>query len=108
MHAPINPSQPSDPTIRMPSPTAIDPLEQAVWRQVEAVLDNPHRVAAEHERRAAAARDGLARADVDGLERQMARLRRGMGRLIDSYAAEGIDPDEVRPPPTRRKPRPAR
>ena len=74
-----------------------DKLEQAVWRQVEAVLDNPHRVAAEHERRAAAARDGLARADVDGLERQMARLRRGMDRLIDSYAEEVIDADEFRP-----------
>ena len=46
-----------------------DKLEQAVWRQVEAVLDDPRRVTAEHERRAAAARDGRAREDVDGLER---------------------------------------
>ena len=74
-----------------------DKLEQAVWRQVEAVLDDPRRVTAEHERRAAAARDGRAREDVDGLERQMARLRRGMGRLIDSYAEEVIDADEFRP-----------
>jgi site-specific DNA recombinase len=74
-----------------------DKLEQAVWRQVEAVLDDPRRVTAEHERRAAAARDGRAREDVDGLERQMARLRRGMDRLIDSYAEEVIDADEFRP-----------
>ena len=32
-----------------------------------------------------------------GLERQMARLRRGMDRLIDSYAEEVIDADEFRP-----------
>ena len=74
-----------------------DKLGQAVWRQVEAVLDGPRRVTAEHERRAAAAGDGRAREDVDGLERQMARLRRGMGRLIDSYAEEVIDADEFRP-----------
>ena len=74
-----------------------DKLEQAVWRQVEAVLDDPRRVTAEHERRAAPARDGRAREDVDGLERQMARLRRGMDRLIDSYAEEVIDADEFRP-----------
>jgi site-specific DNA recombinase len=74
-----------------------DKLEQAVWRQVEAVLDDPRRVTAEHERRAAAARDGRAREDVDGLERQMARLRRGMDRLIDSYAEEVIDAAEFRP-----------
>jgi site-specific DNA recombinase len=74
-----------------------DKLEQAVWRQVEEVLADPHRIAAEHERRAAAARDGHGRGDVDGLERQMARLRRGMDRLIDSYAEEVIDADQFRP-----------
>jgi len=74
-----------------------DKLEQAVWRQVQAVLDDPCRVSAEHERRVVAAQDGRARTDVDGLERQMARLRRGMDRLIDSYAEEVIDADEFRP-----------
>jgi len=74
-----------------------DKLEQAVWRQVEAVLADPARVAAEHERRVASARDGSAREDVDALERQIARLRRGMDRLIDSYAEEVIDADEFKP-----------
>jgi len=74
-----------------------DKLEQAVWRQVEAVLADPARVAAEHERRAASARDGKAREDVDTLDRQIARLRRGMDRLIDGYAEEIIDADEFKP-----------
>lgn len=39
-----------------------DKLEEAVWHQVEAVLADPQRVAAEHERRAAAAREGCQRA----------------------------------------------
>ena len=74
-----------------------DKLEHAVWRQIEAALDDPHRIAAEHERRAAAARDGEAREDVDALDRQIARLRRGMDRLIDGYAEEVIDAGEFKP-----------
>ena len=74
-----------------------DKLEQAVWRQVEAVLADPVRVAAEHGRRAASARDGKVREDVGALERQIARLRRGMDRLIDGYAEEVIDADEFKP-----------
>jgi site-specific DNA recombinase len=74
-----------------------DKLEQAVWRQVEAALADPRRVAAEHERRVASVRDGKAREDVTRLERQIARLRRGMDRLIDSYAEEVIDADEFKP-----------
>ena len=74
-----------------------DKLENAVWQQVQMVLDDPQRVAAEHERRAAAARDGKARENVDALDRQIARLRRGIDRLIDGYAGEVIDVDEFRP-----------
>jgi site-specific DNA recombinase len=74
-----------------------DKLEQAVWRQVEAVLADPHRVAAEHERRVVAARDGKAGEEAEALERQIARLRRGMDRLIDGYAEEVIDADEFKP-----------
>ena len=74
-----------------------DKLEQAVWRQVEMVLDDPQRVAAEHERRAAAAQDGKTREDMAALDRQRERLRRGIDRLIDGYAEEVIDADEFRP-----------
>jgi site-specific DNA recombinase len=74
-----------------------DKLEAAVWHQIETVLDDPQRVAAEHERRIAAARDGKTRGDLDALDRQMARLRRGIDRLIDSYAEEIIETDEFKP-----------
>jgi site-specific DNA recombinase len=74
-----------------------DKLERAVWQQVEMVLEDPQRVTAEHDRRAAAARDGKSREDVDALNRQIARLRRGVDRLIDGYAEEIIEVDEFRP-----------
>jgi site-specific DNA recombinase len=74
-----------------------DKLEQAVWRQVEMVLDDPQRITAEHDRRAAAVQSGKAREDLDALGRQIGRLRRGIARLIDSYAEEIIDADEFKP-----------
>ena len=74
-----------------------DKLEAAVWREVMAVLDAPQRVAAEHERRIAAARDGGPNAGLDTLDQQIARLQRGIDRLIDGYAEEIISADEFRP-----------
>jgi site-specific DNA recombinase len=74
-----------------------DKLEAAVWREVAAVLDDPQRVTAEHERRTAVAQDGGPNADLDTLDRQIARLQRGIARLIDGYADEVISADEFRP-----------
>ncbi len=72
-------------------------LEEAVWREVVAALDDPGRVAAEHQRRAVAARDGDPHRDLDALDAQIARLQRGIDRLIDGYAEELISADEFRP-----------
>ncbi len=74
-----------------------DKLEAAVWHQIETVLDDPQRVAGEHERRIAAARDGKAGEKLDALDRQIGQLRRGIDRLIDSYAEEIIEADEFKP-----------
>jgi len=74
-----------------------DKLEAAVWREVLAVLDAPQRIAAEHERRAAAARDGGPHAGLAVLDQQLARLQRGVDRLSDGYAEEVISVDEFRP-----------
>ncbi len=74
-----------------------DKLEPLIWRQIEMVLEDPQRVSAEYERRIAAGREGRPREDVDALERQIARLRRGIDRLIDSYAEELIEINEFKP-----------
>jgi site-specific DNA recombinase len=60
-----------------------DKLEAAVWQQVQIVLDDPDRIAAEHERRSLAFKDGKVREDVASFDRQIARLQQGIDRLID-------------------------
>ena len=80
------------------SPVRADQLEQVVWEQVRALLEEPRRVADEYHRRIAQARDGAATPDeIVRLDRQMTSLRRGIGRLIDSYAEGIIDKTEFEP-----------
>src|SRR5271154_4400668 len=80
------------------SPVRGDQLEQVVWDQVQALLEEPHRVADEYRRRIDQARDGAAMPDeIIRLDRQMTSLRRGIGRLIDSYTEGVIDKAEFEP-----------
>jgi site-specific DNA recombinase len=75
-----------------------DKLEQAVWAKVQAVLDNPERVAEEYRRRIADAQGGGgARQNADTVDGQIARLRRGIDRLIDGYAEGIINRSEFEP-----------
>jgi site-specific DNA recombinase len=79
-------------------PVRGDQLEQVVWNQVRALLQEPRRVADEYRRRIAQARDGAAMPDeIVRLDRQMTSLQRGIGRLIDSYAEGVIDKTEFEP-----------
>ena len=75
-----------------------DTLDAAVWREVEQLLRDPGRLMAEYQRRLdhsqAESPEGPAIASV---EAQMAKLRRSIERLIDSYANEVIDKDEFEP-----------
>ena len=73
-----------------------DRLDEAVWREVERVLQDPSWIAAEYERRLVQARDPTA-GDLAGIEAQVAKLRRGMGRLIDGYAEGLIDKADFEP-----------
>ena len=69
-------------------PVRSDQLEQVVWDQVRALLEDPRCVADEYRRRIAQARDDTATSDeIIRLDRQMTGLRRGIARLIDT---EGI------------------
>jgi site-specific DNA recombinase len=75
-----------------------DKLEQAVWAEVQAVLENPTRLTEEYQRRIADAQGGTGiRQDVDALNEQIARLRRGIDRLIDGYAEGIISRPEFQP-----------
>jgi site-specific DNA recombinase len=80
------------------APVRGDQLEQVVWDQVKALLEQPDRVAQEYRRRIAQARDGAKVPDeMLRLDRQISSLRRGVGRLIDSYAEGVIDKTEFEP-----------
>jgi site-specific DNA recombinase len=79
-------------------PVRGDYLEQAVWARVRALLEEPDRVASEYHRRLSDAQAGSRQSDdVLQLDRQMASLQRGIGRLIDSYAEGMIERGEFGP-----------
>jgi site-specific DNA recombinase len=75
-----------------------DCLELAVWDEVRALLEDPQRLAAEYRRRLAELHHGGDdREQAAVLDRQIEGLRRGMGRLIDSYVEGVIDRDAFQP-----------
>ena len=75
-----------------------DRLDAAVWREVEDLLGDPRRLAAEYERRLVEFGKGdPSRSDAALLDGQIAKLNRGIGRLIDSYAEGLIDKTEFEP-----------
>jgi len=75
-----------------------DRLEQMVWDQVRALLEDPSRVADEYRRRICRIREGATLPeDIVRLDRQMKTLRRGIDRLIDCYAGGLIDKAEFEP-----------
>ncbi len=79
-------------------PVRADHLEQVGWDRVTALLKEPERVADEYRRRLAQAAAGAAAPEeVVRLDRQMAALRRGIGRLIDSYAEGFVEKAEFEP-----------
>ncbi len=75
----------------------VEPLDVAVWNEVCRLLANPARVMGEYQRRLQAVRTGPRRPELETVERQLAKLRGGMGRLIDSYAEDVISKAEFEP-----------
>jgi site-specific DNA recombinase len=71
-----------------------DLLEIAVWQQVQALLENPQRLEQEYDRRGQDPKRGQ---QLTSLETQLTKLRRGVGRLIDSYAEGFIAKTEFEP-----------
>jgi site-specific DNA recombinase len=78
-------------------PVRSDRLERAVWAEIEAVLNDPQRIAHEYQRRLMDLAGAPADADVGEVERRMGAVRRGIGRLIDGYADGLIERAEFEP-----------
>ena len=81
-----------------------DLLEAAVWQQVCHLLQNPQRLEMEYRRRGEAPSDAISE-NLANLNAQITKLRRGIGRLIDSYAEGLIEKTEFEPRITRLKQR---
>jgi site-specific DNA recombinase len=72
-------------------------LEDAVWRAVRGLLEDPAQLEQEYRRRLAAAATQADSPEQAQLEAQCARLRRGLARLIDGYTEGLIDKEEFAP-----------
>jgi site-specific DNA recombinase len=71
-----------------------DLLEEAVWQDVCSLLQEPQRIAREHERRLAPPeRDE----SMDSLQTLAQNVKRGIGRLIDVYQEGFIDRSQFEP-----------
>ncbi len=71
-----------------------DLLEEAVWQDVRSLLQEPQRVAREHERRLA---QPASDDSVESLKALAQKIKRGIGRLIDAYQDGLIDRAQFEP-----------
>jgi site-specific DNA recombinase len=74
-----------------------DRLEQAVWERICQLLDDPERLVNEYERRLQLAAHPPAEPEAVALEKQIAKLRQGISRLIDGYSEGYLDKGEFEP-----------
>jgi site-specific DNA recombinase len=72
-----------------------DMLDQLVWHEVCALLEGPQRLEQEYERRLQA--PGREDEDLAAIEARIVKVRRGVARLIDSYAEGFIEKQEFEP-----------
>jgi site-specific DNA recombinase len=80
----------------------MDQTDAAVWQEVCRLLEEPERLEQEYRRRLLPQQKPK---EYEGLETQMGKLRRGIARLIDSYADGLIDKQEFEPRVTRMRER---
>ena len=76
----------------------MDQADAAVWQEVCRLLEDPERLEQEYRQRLLPSGK---EAESDGLEAQIGKMRRGIARLIDSYADGLIDKQEFEPRVTR-------
>jgi site-specific DNA recombinase len=74
-----------------------DALETVVWEEVKALLRKPDSILTEYQRRITEIEKSPEDQTVDVLEKQANKLKRGISRLIDSYAQEHISSQEFEP-----------
>ena len=74
-----------------------DRLEQRVWQEVCQLLEDPNRLAQEYQHRLEVVQRTHEDTNLGHLEKQIAKVRQGISRLIDGYAEGYLDKAEVEP-----------
>ncbi|QRM32801.1 zinc ribbon domain-containing protein [Microvirga sp. VF16] len=87
---------------------ATELLDEAVWDEICRLLDDPAQVIAEYQRRLDTVQATPHRLELDALDRQRAKARRALERLIDSYTEGLIEKPEFEPRLTALRRRTAR
>lgn len=80
----------------------MDQTDATVWQEVCHLLEEPARLEQEYRQRL---QPSSKPNEQEGLDAQMGKLRRGLARLIDSYAEGLIDKQEFEPRVTRMRER---
>ena len=80
----------------------MDQTDAAVWQEVCGLLEDPERLEQEYRQRLQPKSQPN---EHEGLDAQLSKLRRGIARLIDSYADGLIDKQEFEPRVTRMRER---
>ena len=75
-------------------PVRADFLEESVWADVQALLSEPDRIKAEFERRLHGDTNLDGSEILKDLERQIQKVKRSTGRLIDAYAEGYLEKEE--------------
>ena len=83
-------------------PVRIDEVDEAVWAQVLALLENPELIKTEIDRRLQALRsEHPATRRRDGLQRDLTRAQNALRRLIEGYQEQLITLEELPHPHAR-------
>jgi site-specific DNA recombinase len=78
-------------------PIRQDLLDEVVWREILKLLESPHLIQEELERRLAAARNaGPVKQREENLQREFARVRKSMERLMTAYQEDLMSLDDLR------------
>ena len=74
-----------------------DRLEQVVWQEVGHLLEDPKRLESEYQNRLKKIQEGDKNTNLEVLEKQLSKIRKGISRLIDSYADGYLEKAEFEP-----------
>ena len=78
-------------------PIRQDLLDEVVWREILKLLESPHLIQEELERRLAAARNASpVKQREENLQREFARVRKSMERLMTAYQEDLMSLDDLR------------